>query len=68
MGHSDRLEVSAGFNEDSANFDFDMIRILLTDAHKLALWVPPFVLAVVLRIITHKFQHQLIFPLCKRLF
>ena len=35
------------------------------EVNNLVLWALPLLLAVLLRLITHKFHHQLIFPLCK---
>ncbi|KAI0077979.1 hypothetical protein K474DRAFT_1594928 [Panus rudis PR-1116 ss-1] len=50
-----------------ADDDFDLsyatFKFLFLNGNNLALWVPPFALAVLLRVITHKFHHQLIFPL-----
>src|SRR6266550_1538785 len=40
------------------------IRHMFMDAHTITLWLLPLSLAVLLRLITHRFHHQLIFPLC----
>ncbi len=48
--------------------DFDLSLSTLKyffNAYQLALWVPPLALAALLRTITHKYHHQLIFPLCE---
>jgi SulP family sulfate permease len=40
-----------------------MAKLLFADKHNLSLWAPALGLAVILRIITQKFNHQLIFPI-----
>ena len=42
-----------------------MFEWLFLNLHSLALWLPAFGLAALLRIITHKYHHQLIFPACE---
>jgi sulfate permease, SulP family len=59
------LNVAAGLGELDADLSWSLLKLYFTDAHILALWTPAFALAVLLRIITHKFHHQLIFPICE---
>lgn len=40
------------------------IQHMFMNAHTITLWLLPLSLAVLLRLITHRFHHQLIFPLC----
>ncbi|KZP23932.1 hypothetical protein FIBSPDRAFT_736539 [Athelia psychrophila] len=56
------LAVSIGMSDDDFAYDLTTLRIFFRPAN-LALWVPAAVLAVVLRVITHKYHHQLIFPI-----
>lgn len=51
-------------SEDDFNLSYDMLEYLFMNIHNFVLWFPAFALAVLLRIITHKFHHQLIFPAC----
>lgn len=51
-------------SDDDFAYDMTTLRIFFQPSN-LALWVPALVLAVVLRVITHKYHHQLIFPICK---
>jgi len=37
---------------------------MFLDKHNVTHWIVPFALAIILRLITHKYHHQLIFPLC----
>lgn len=57
------FEVAAGVN-DEEGFQYNMatFRKFFMDPHHLTLWVPAFALAVLLRIITHRVHHQLVFP------
>ncbi|QRV95907.1 sulfate anion transporter [Ceratobasidium sp. AG-Ba] len=57
------FEVAAGVN-DEEGFQYNMatFRKFFMDTHNLSLWVPAFALAVLLRIITHRVHHQLVFP------
>ncbi|KAF9505966.1 hypothetical protein BS47DRAFT_1378186 [Hydnum rufescens UP504] len=57
------LNVAAGLGELDADLSWSLLKLYFTDAHILVLWTPAFALAVLLRIITHKFHHQLIFPM-----
>ncbi|CUA78230.1 putative protein C24H6,11c [Schizosaccharomyces pombe 972h-] [Rhizoctonia solani] len=58
------LEVAAGINdEDGFQYNLDTFKLYFMNKHNLMLWLPAFGLAVLLRIITHRFHHQLIFPM-----
>jgi SulP family sulfate permease len=46
-------------------FSYSTFEWLFLNLHNLALWLPAFCLAVLLRVITHNYHHQLIFPACK---
>jgi sulfate permease, SulP family len=59
-----RLTVSLRINDDDFTMTWETFKFVFLNAHNLALWVIPLSLAVILRVITHKFHHQLIFPLC----
>ncbi|KAL6303578.1 sulfate transporter family-domain-containing protein [Sparassis latifolia] len=58
------LTVSTRMADDDFALDFATFKYLFLNAHNLALWAPAFGLAVLLRVITHKYEHQLIFPIC----
>ena len=51
-------------SEDDFNLSYEMFEYLFLTVHNFILWFPAFALAVLLRIITSKFHHQLIFPAC----
>ncbi|KAK7681788.1 hypothetical protein QCA50_015135 [Cerrena zonata] len=55
--------VCTRMSDDDFDLSLTTFKFLFLDAYNLALWLPPFALAVILRIITHKYHHQLIFPL-----
>ncbi|KAG8696459.1 hypothetical protein FRC09_008504 [Ceratobasidium sp. 395] len=58
------FEVAAGVNDDEGfQYDLPTFRKFFMDAHNLSLWVPAFALAVLLRVITHRVHHQLVFPI-----
>ncbi|KAL4066573.1 sulfate transporter family-domain-containing protein [Scleroderma citrinum] len=40
-----------------------LLRYFTSDAHALAQWVPPVLLALLLRVITARWKHQLLFPI-----
>ncbi|KAF9221142.1 hypothetical protein BS17DRAFT_712424 [Gyrodon lividus] len=42
---------------------FEILRYFAVDAHALAQWVPPLILAILLRVITARWKHQLLFPI-----
>ncbi len=50
--------------DDDFSLSLDTLKFLVLNLHNLALWLPAFALAVLLRLITHKYHHQLIFPIC----
>ena len=58
------LTVSTRMADDDFSLSLDTLKFFILNLHNLALWLPAFVLAVLLRIITHKYHHQLIFPIC----
>lgn len=61
-----RLTVSTRLPSDALDPPtWETIRYLVFDTHALAMWVPPFALAVLLRVITTKWKHQLLFPICE---
>ncbi|KAG6841586.1 hypothetical protein C0991_009342 [Blastosporella zonata] len=55
--------VSMRIGEDDLGADWKTIQMMFLDTHNLTLWVIPLILAVLLRVITYKFHHQLIFPI-----
>ncbi|EKM51192.1 uncharacterized protein PHACADRAFT_263202 [Phanerochaete carnosa HHB-10118-sp] len=57
------LVVSTRMDDDEFTLSLSTLKFLVLNLHNLTLWVPALALAVVLRLITHKFHHQLIFPL-----
>ncbi|KAJ1304059.1 hypothetical protein OPQ81_008466 [Rhizoctonia solani] len=58
------LEVAAGINdEDGFQYTLETFKLYFMNGRNLMLWLPAFGLAVLLRIITHRFHHQLIFPM-----
>ncbi|KAG8742408.1 hypothetical protein FRC10_001542 [Ceratobasidium sp. 414] len=57
------FEVSAGINdEEGFQYNLATFRKYFMDAHNLSLWVPALALAILLRVITHRVHHQLVFP------
>ncbi len=54
-------------NDDEFSLSLSTFKFLCLNVHNLALWLPAFILAVLLRIITHYWHHQLAFPLCEPL-
>ncbi|EJD50688.1 sulfate anion transporter [Auricularia subglabra TFB-10046 SS5] len=57
------LEVCGGLKEESFKYNWEQFSYFFLKPHVLALWLPAFVLAVTLRCITHRWDHQLIFPM-----
>ena len=53
--------------EGGFKYNWDMVKVLFGNNHHLSLWAPALSLAVILRTITTKFHHQLIFPICEPL-
>jgi len=60
-----RFAVSTGLEDEGFSLSYSVFEWLFLNLHNLALWLPAFSLAVLLRVITHKYHHQLIFPTCK---
>jgi hypothetical protein len=58
------LTVSLRISDDDFNMTWETFRFTFLDGHNLLLWTIPLFLAILLRFITHKYHHQLIFPLC----
>lgn len=61
-----RLTVSTRIPDDDFAYNFATLKFFF-QPQNLVLWVPALGLAVLLRVITHKFHHQLIFPICMAL-
>ncbi|KAF8597296.1 hypothetical protein BDV93DRAFT_596956 [Ceratobasidium sp. AG-I] len=58
------LEVAAGINdEEGFQYNLETFKLFFMNERNLTLWVPAFALAVLLRVITHRVNHQLVFPL-----
>ncbi|EGO18456.1 hypothetical protein SERLADRAFT_454315 [Serpula lacrymans var. lacrymans S7.9] len=57
------LAISTRISDDELTLTLSTLRFFLLNTHSLTLWVPPFSLAVLLRLITMKWRHQLVFPL-----
>ncbi|SPO28111.1 uncharacterized protein UTRI_04502_B [Ustilago trichophora] len=49
-------------SEDGFQYNLETLRYFFQSAHMVALWLPPLLLAILLRIITSRFHHPLIFP------
>ncbi|ETS64143.1 vacuole protein [Moesziomyces aphidis] len=49
-------------SEDGFQYNLDTLRYFFQSGHMVALWLPPLLLAVLLRVITSRFHHPLIFP------
>ncbi|WVW83707.1 hypothetical protein I302_105728 [Kwoniella bestiolae CBS 10118] len=56
------LEVSRGLKEEGFEYNFATLKLFFESGHVIALWTIPLALAILLRVITHFFHHQLIFP------
>lgn len=54
--------VSMHFSEDELTFNWRTLDTLLHNPHNIALWAVPLALAILLRLITARWNHQLIFP------
>ncbi|CEL61232.1 putative protein C24H6,11c OS=Schizosaccharomyces pombe (strain 972 / ATCC 24843) GN=SPAC24H6.11c PE=4 SV=1 [Rhizoctonia solani AG-1 IB] len=58
------LEVAAGINDEGGfQYNLETFKLYFMNSRNLLLWLPAFGLAVLLRVITHRFHHQLIFPM-----
>ena len=60
-----RLTVSTRLSEDDFSLSLETFKFFVLNARNLALWLPAFCLAALLRVITHHWDHQLIFPICE---
>ncbi|CDU25315.1 uncharacterized protein (N-terminal fragment) [Sporisorium scitamineum] len=49
-------------SEDGFQYDLETLRFFFQAGHMIALWLPPLLLAILLRVITSRFHHPLIFP------
>ncbi|KAF9788413.1 sulfate transporter family-domain-containing protein [Thelephora terrestris] len=54
--------VCTGLKDEDFSLSYRMLQWLFLNLHNLVLWLPAFCLAILLRVITHKYHHQLIFP------
>lgn len=61
-----RLTVSMRIPDDNFVIDLRTLKFMFLEPHTLALWTIPLGLAILLRVITSKWSHQLIFPVCER--
>jgi SulP family sulfate permease len=57
------FNVATRLEDDEFSLSLNTVLYFLR-AHNLALWVPAFALAVLLRVITSRWHHQLILPTC----
>jgi SulP family sulfate permease len=57
------LNVLTRLRDDDFSLSLDTLLFFLR-GHNLALWVPAFALAILLRVITSRWHHQLILPTC----
>ncbi|KAF5346205.1 hypothetical protein D9756_011137 [Leucocoprinus leucothites] len=57
------LTVSMQMPEEEFTMSLETLRAMFLDFKALILWTIPLTLAILLRLVTHKFNHQLIFPL-----
>ncbi|CCO33228.1 putative protein C24H6,11c [Rhizoctonia solani AG-1 IB] len=58
------FEVAAGINDEGGfQYNLETFKLYFMNSRNLLLWLPAFGLAVLLRVITHRFHHQLIFPM-----
>ena len=60
-----RSSFHTGMAEEDFDFSLETLKYVFLTARNVLLWAPALVLAVVLRVITHKWEHQLIFPMCE---
>lgn len=54
--------MSRGLKEEGFEYNLTTLKFFFESPHAIALWGIPLALAIILRIITHRFHHQLIFP------
>ena len=55
-------------DDEDFTYTFETLKYFVANNHILSLWAPAFALAVLLRVITSKYHHQLIFPMCTFMF
>ncbi|KAI0727658.1 sulfate transporter family-domain-containing protein [Fomitopsis betulina] len=55
--------ISIGLPEDDFDFSLGTLRYMFFTGQNVLMWAPALALAVVLRAITHRLKHQLIFPM-----
>ncbi|KAH9929173.1 sulfate transporter family-domain-containing protein [Fomitopsis serialis] len=55
--------VCTGMPEEDFDFSLEALTYVFFTARNVLLWAPALALAFVLRVITHKYEHQLIFPM-----
>lgn len=60
-----RLTVSMRISEENFTMTWKTFEFMFFNVHNLILWTLPLGLAILLRVVTHKYHHQLIFPLCE---
>lgn len=56
------LQVSLGLSEEGFEYNLPTLKLFFASWHNVILWSLPLLLAILLRVITHFFHHQLIFP------
>ncbi|ORY32605.1 sulfate transporter family-domain-containing protein [Naematelia encephala] len=56
------LEVSLGLKEEGFEYNFNTLHMFFQSSHSILLWTIPLGLAILLRVITHFYHHQLVFP------
>lgn len=54
--------MSRGLKEEGFEYNLATLKLFFNTPHAVALWTIPLFLAILLRVITHFFHHQLIFP------
>ncbi|KAF5319323.1 hypothetical protein D9619_008654 [Psilocybe cf. subviscida] len=57
------LTVSMRISEENFTMTWKTFEFMFFNVHNLILWTLPLGLAILLRVVTHKYHHQLIFPL-----
>ncbi|KAG9028683.1 hypothetical protein FRB95_006157 [Tulasnella sp. JGI-2019a] len=58
------LEVSASVNaDDGFQYNLSTFKLFFMNSKSLTLWLPPFAIAVLFRLLTTRAKHQLVFPL-----
>lgn len=57
------FEVSRGLKEEGFSYTLDTLKLLFESPNAIALWTVPLGLAIMLRVITHFWHHQLVFPM-----